>query len=92
MSAEALAVNSALTRSQDQLHIHLGCLVPATKHRLSRLAPELPIGAWTRVSGLIDGAELWASRPGQADLTGVEPFRMSAEALAHNIRYEIERS
>lgn len=82
----ALGVNSALTRSQDQLHIHLGCLVPATKHRLSRLTPELPIGAWTRISGIIDGAELWALRPGRADLTGVEPFRMSAEALVHKIR------
>jgi CDP-diacylglycerol pyrophosphatase len=82
----ALAVNSALTRSQDQLHIHLGCLVPATKHRLSRLAPQIPIGAWTRVSGVIDGEELWALRPGRADLTGVEPFRLSAEALAHKIR------
>src|SRR5271165_2545290 len=29
----ALAVNSALTRSQDQLHIHLGCLLPAMNHR-----------------------------------------------------------
>jgi CDP-diacylglycerol pyrophosphatase len=82
----ALAVNSALARSQDQLHIHLGCLVPATKQRLSRLAPQLPIGAWTRIGGLIDGAELWALRPGRADLTGVEPFRMSAKALAHQIR------
>ena len=27
----ALAVNSALTRSQDQLHIHLGCFLPAMK-------------------------------------------------------------
>jgi CDP-diacylglycerol pyrophosphatase len=82
----ALAVNSALTRSQDQLHIHLGCVVPATKRRLERLAPELPIGAWTRVSGVIDGAELWALRPGRADLTEVEPFRLSAGALADKIR------
>ena len=27
----ALAVNSALTRSQDQLHIHLGCFLPAPR-------------------------------------------------------------
>jgi CDP-diacylglycerol pyrophosphatase len=82
----ALAVNSALTRSQDQLHIHLGCLVPGTKRRLERLAPELPIGAWTRVSSVIDGADLWALRPGRADLTEVEPFRLSVEALADKIR------
>ena len=52
----ALAVNSALTRSQDQFHIHLGCLAPALGRRLPALAPEMPVGAWTRIG-------TWTRRP-----------------------------
>ncbi len=82
----ALAVNSALTRSQDQLHIYLGCLLPAINHRLSTLAYGLPIGVWTRVRGLIPGSVLWGLRTGRHDLAGVEPFRLAAEGLRDKIR------
>jgi CDP-diacylglycerol pyrophosphatase len=82
----ALKVNSALTRSQDQLHIHLGCLSPAMNNRLSTLASGLPIGVWTPVRGLIPGSVLWGLRTGRHDLAGVEPFRLAAEGLGDRIR------
>ncbi len=82
----ALVVNSALIRSQDQLHIHLGCLLPAMNHRLSDLASGMPIGVWTRVGGLIRGSVLWGLRTGRHDLAGVEPFRLAAEGLGDKIR------
>ena len=81
----ALAVNSALTRSQDQLHIHLGCLRPELSERLSILASELPTGAWTRVD-LIPGSVLWAFRTGRSDLAGVQPFHLAAEGLGDKIQ------
>jgi CDP-diacylglycerol pyrophosphatase len=82
----ALAVNSALTRSQDQLHIHLGCFLPAMKNRLSTLASGLPIGVWTPVGGLIPGSVFWGLRTGRRDLAGVEPLRLAAEGLGDKIR------
>ena len=77
----ALAVNSALTRSQDQFHIHLGCLAPAVKRRLSVLAPELPVGAWTRIGVPIAGSSFSALRTGRADPANVEPLRLAVEAM-----------
>ncbi len=81
----ALAVNSAFTRSQDQLHIHLGCLRPTLSDRLSSLASGLLVGAWTRVD-LIPGSVVWALRTGRRDLSGVEPFRLAAEGLGDKIQ------
>ena len=82
-SEYALAVNSALTRSQDQLHIHMGCLVPATMHKLSLL----PIGVWAQIDGVIPRAELWGLRLGRVDLVGgVKPFRLAADGLADRVR------
>ncbi len=82
----ALAVNSALMRSQDQLHIHLGCLAPAAQRWLPVLASRLPIGEWRRVDVALAGAAFWGLRTGRADLAGVEPFRLAAEGLADKIR------
>lgn len=86
----ALAVNSALTRSQDQLHIHLGCLVPATKHRLSRLASELPIGAWTASAASLTAQSYGHCDPGGQTSRGLSPFACRRKRLP--IRYEIECS
>ncbi len=81
----ALAVNSALTRSQDQFHIHLGCLAPAVERWLPVLAPELPVGAWTRVGVPIAGASFSALRTGRAIGADVEPIRLAAEAMGGKI-------
>jgi CDP-diacylglycerol pyrophosphatase len=75
----ALGVNSALTRTQDQFHIHLGCLAPAVKRWLPDLASKLPVGAWTR-AGVIAGSSFWALRTGQVDLENLEPLRLAAGA------------
>jgi hypothetical protein len=40
----ALVVNSALARSQDQLHIHMGCLAPSARSALDAAVPRLAIG------------------------------------------------
>lgn len=77
----ALAVNSKFTRSQDQLHIHMGCLAPEVKRWLPGLAPKLPVGVWTRVGVPIAGSSFLAMRTGRAPGTDVEPFRLAAEAM-----------
>ena len=51
--AIALVVNSAVVRIQDQLHIHVGCLVPSARRALAAAAPEVPIGEWARIGAVI---------------------------------------
>ncbi|HEY1863529.1 MAG TPA: CDP-diacylglycerol diphosphatase [Roseiarcus sp.] len=78
----ALAVNPAHLRSQDQFHIHLGCLAPAVRRWLPRLAGNLPIGTWTRLDAVMTGSSFWALRTGRGDLGGIEPLRLAAQGLA----------
>ena len=75
LSEIAVGVNAAAARSQDQLHIHIGCFAPATKRALTAIAPKLQVGRWTPLG------DLWGQRIGRVDLEGVNPFRLAAEAL-----------
>lgn len=81
----ALAVNSRLARTQDQLHIHIGCLPRGVKKALETLAPELPEDRWVRigrsmtVGNTLNGLGLWGRRIDQATLAGVNPFRLAVE-------------
>ena len=78
----ALAVNSAHLRSQDQFHIHLGCLAPVVRRWLPRVAANLPTGTWTRLDFVMTGSSFGALRTGRGDLAGVEPLRLAAQELA----------
>ncbi|MBV8107456.1 MAG: CDP-diacylglycerol diphosphatase [Hyphomicrobiales bacterium] len=78
----ALAVNPAVMRRQDQLHIHLGCLFPDEKRAVESFAARLQIGEWSRVPTIIYDAEFWGLRLGRAGLAGANPFRLAAEGPA----------
>ena len=80
--AIALVVNSAVVRGQDQLHIHVGCLLPSARRALADAAPNVPIGEWARVGAVVPHMTFWATRIRGTDLSDVEPFRLAAEALA----------
>jgi len=75
----ALAVNSRFSRSQDQLHIHIGCFPRHVKKALEALAPELPQDKWARIGRSMNGSGLWGRRVDQETLAGVNPFRLAAE-------------
>jgi CDP-diacylglycerol pyrophosphatase len=77
----ALAVNSRSLRSQDQLHIHIGCLLPSARLRLETLGPTLRIGEWTQVDGVLSHSEVWVFRTARANLATIEPFRLAADGL-----------
>jgi CDP-diacylglycerol pyrophosphatase len=76
-----LAVNSELARTQDQLHIHIGCLSKDVKQSLALVAPELSPSRWRRLSVTIRGMQFWARTIGQDSLASVNPFRVVAESL-----------
>jgi CDP-diacylglycerol pyrophosphatase len=78
----ALAVNSRFSRTQDQLHIHIGCLSSRARRMLDASAAALKVGAWGRVGALAPETAFWGWRTAQSNLDGVEPFRLAAERLS----------
>ena len=80
--AKAFAVNSALTRSQDQFHIHIGCLAPAFRRWLPDLLAKLPSGQWAPLDVAMAGSSFRALRLGRTDLRGVAPIRLAAQGLS----------
>ncbi len=82
--AVALVANSAFVRTQDQLHIHVGCLFPSAQSALAAAAPAVPIGEWTRIGAVVPHQVFWATRI--RELSDVEPFPLAVEALADKVR------
>lgn len=78
----ALAVNPAATRKQDQLHIHLGCLLPDAKREVEAFASRLQVGGWSQVPAIVYDAEFWGLPLAPDALGGVNPFRLAAEGPA----------
>jgi CDP-diacylglycerol pyrophosphatase len=80
--AIALFVNSSIVRTQDQLHIHVGCLFPYARRRLAAAAPEVPMGEWAQIGPVVPHTMFWAYRIPGTDLGSVNPFRLAAEVVA----------
>ena len=82
----ALIVNSIIVRGQDQLHIHIGCLLPYARRSLAAAAPQIPIGGWARIGAVVPHTMFWGYRIRATDLANAEPFRLVAEAFAGRAR------
>lgn len=77
----AMAINSKPGRSQDQLHIHIGCVRPDVKKTLVDLADSLHPGRFVPVRVLPKAPRYMAMPIAGADLVGQNPFEIVAEAL-----------
>jgi CDP-diacylglycerol pyrophosphatase len=82
----ALAVNSRVARNQDELHIHIGCLVLSARNAVQGIAPKLRIGEWAQVGAVVPHSMFWGLRIRGADLAAVQPLRLAADYLADKIR------
>ncbi len=78
-SAIALAINSVDGRSQNQLHIHIDCVrvdvrdaIAANLDKVGRVWAPFPV--------TLAGHEYRAIRVEQAELDGIDPFRVLADA------------
>jgi len=80
--AVALVVNSAIVRGQDQLHIHVGCLLPYARRELAAAAPRISMGEWAQIGPVVPHTMLWGYRIPGTGLANVNPFRLAAEAVA----------
>jgi CDP-diacylglycerol pyrophosphatase len=79
----AVAVNPRVGRTQDQLHLHIGCLSPWVRLHLQQVAPKLSIGVWTRSDRVLAGSrETWLLRTGSLDAASVQPFQLASEIAA----------
>ena len=81
--AIALFVNSAIVRTQDQLHIHVGCLRPYARRTLAAAAPKIPMGEWAQIGPVVPHTMFWGYRIPGTELANVNPFRLAAEELGH---------
>jgi CDP-diacylglycerol pyrophosphatase len=79
--AIALFVNAAVARTQDQLHIHMGCLLPYARRSLAAAAPKMPMGKWERIGAVVPHTMFWGYRIPGTELANVNPFRLAAEEL-----------
>ena len=76
----ALAINSATGRSQDQLHIHVDCIRPDVRAALQ--AHLNAVGSrWAPFPVPLAGQHYRAMRVAQADLAGIDPFRLLARSV-----------
>ena len=77
----ALAINSSLSRSQDQLHIHLGCIAPsfAASLRAGALGPRPRV--WFRAADMAPGLEFWTYRSGGKDWRDLDPIRLARQLV-----------
>jgi len=77
-----LVVNSKRARSQDQLHIHVGCLQPDARRTLAAEAQRMPLGQWTRVGAVLPHQVYFGERVREADFERLNPFRIAAQGFA----------
>jgi CDP-diacylglycerol pyrophosphatase len=82
----ALIANSRIVRGEDQLHIHIGCLVPAARRAVAEAAESLPPDTWRLIGPIIPHQPIYAMRVRSADLDGVEPFRLAHAAFDGSVR------
>ena len=75
----AMAVNSRLGRSQDQLHIHVNCLKPDVRRALA--LRKTGSAAWTRMIVLPHAPPYWALDVQSEDLGEFNIFAMVAAGL-----------
>ena len=76
----SLAVNSAVSRSQDQLHIHIDCLRADVHEALRRYAPTIG-DTWAEFPAPLAGRTYSAIAVAGEDLGAVDPFVLLADGI-----------
>src|SRR5262249_45917947 len=79
-----MAINSAATRSQDQLHIHVSCVAPGVADFLRRHQGEIR-GAWSPMRARLAGHRFLAMKIDTESLAQVDPFKLLARHAPANM-------
>ena len=75
-----MAINSAASRSQDQLHIHVACIAPKVAEFLRRHRAEIH-EAWSFLSAALLGHRFAAMKVETDSLAHVDPFKLLARGV-----------
>lgn len=75
-----LAINSASARSQDQLHIHIDCLLPDVRVLLAQQIDAIGT-AWKKLSFPLAGERYFARRLDAKALAKDDPFKLIASGV-----------
>jgi CDP-diacylglycerol pyrophosphatase len=78
-----MAINSAATRSQDQLHIHVSCFAPAVADFLRRRQSEI-YGAWSPLRAKLAGHRFLAMKVETESLAQVDLFKLLTRGFPSN--------
>ena len=70
-----MAINSAFSRSQDQLHIHVDCVRPDVRLALMARASRIGV-AWTPLGQTLAGRHFRVRRLAGDSLDGRDPFKL----------------
>lgn len=77
--AIALAINSSVGRTQNQLHIHIDCIRPDVRDALAANLDKIG-DVWAAFPVKLAGHDYRAIRINQETLDGVDPFRVLADS------------
>jgi CDP-diacylglycerol pyrophosphatase len=78
-----MAINSASTRSQDQLHIHVACIAPVVADFLRRCQSEI-YAAWSPLRAKLAGHRFLAMKLETESLAELDPFKLLRRGNASN--------
>jgi CDP-diacylglycerol pyrophosphatase len=70
----ALAINASVNRTQDHLHIHMGCLAPDVASKLS--ASQISSHEFRRLNVKLKGTIYWARFFPSSDLSEINPIQL----------------
>jgi CDP-diacylglycerol pyrophosphatase len=79
-ATHGMAINSAASRSQDQLHIHVACIAPKVAEFLRRHQAKIH-EAWSFLSSPLLGHRFAAMKVETDSLAHVDPFKLLAHGL-----------
>lgn len=77
----ALAINPKTMRSQDRLHVHIGCLEGAVQAALGKRTVAVNPNRFAALNFKIRGWPLWAMRVDADDLSDLDPIQLLANKL-----------
>ncbi|MGA3303713.1 MAG: CDP-diacylglycerol diphosphatase [Methylovirgula sp.] len=75
-----LAVNSAHARGQDQLHVHIDCVLPDVRDAIARHLGDIT-SEWTQLPFDLEGLSYFARRLAAADLATKNLFTLVAQGV-----------
>ena len=76
----AIAINSQVSRTQDQLHLHIDCVDANVARALSDYKPVIDFN-WQMMSVALKGRRYWIRRLDSDDLSDFNPFRLLADGV-----------